>query len=650
MTFSSVDPDGLDNLVLETQGAMMSIDSYLGTLGYSSIQTEMSALGVTSAATTKLTTIVNWMNDEALPDLRRRLNLARGLQQASPDSTMVQVDDDLVDAMSSEEAQERGAEIATALTEATSDGDSLDEVMADLEALVNDPDAMAGFYGELGPEASAILAASLGQGDGIAGDNSQAYLELLSIGLGTALKVETRPGALYDMNDFWEETDNPAEAWGRLALLQYGDFSTDQFFVQMTVEGTALDAFTRDDWAEQNGPNISNKGIGPWTSNTGLPTDVATLAFQVLGQNPEASREALSGYEDFPLSDFVDRVYEAGQYPHDRPELADAFGEAIVAGTGSEGDPPSTEHTPEEAEFAFQFITASGSHSPDEVPVVIMDSIGQVGGSYVHELVAGSWVDNGEGPGFRDSSRTEAPADFPGGTGLDPAFYLDPETTYQFMGSFQRELEYSQSFDENAGLLYEQMMNDAIAADGAHPDDYTNTENVNRLFGGLSEFQYQARREWAADFDAQEAARRAGVAQFWGSAAAIIPVPGAGHYIWWGVQVIGNDALGDWADGGQGQEEQVVNEHATAETLRWYQIVAMITENDQDGSVLSGAPSGLVGDDGNLLPMDEIFADENLTQEFYDWVQDTPELNGPADQSHRGWNNGTGNNETFLGE
>lgn len=645
-TYSHVSVEGLEDLVSKMQSAMMTIDSFTGQLGYSSIKDDMNELGVSSDAMRTLTTIQNWIHDESLPELRRRLNLARGLQQQSPDSALVRVDEDLVDAMSSEEAESRGRELAERFEELGGVNDGFDDLMEDFEELANDPDAMSGFYSELGPELAARFAANLGYPGNNAGDNSQRYLELMSIGLGTAMKDETRPGDWYDMNDFWDATDDPMVAWGRLALLQYGDFSDSQLFVQMTVEGTALDAFVQDDWADPQ--NISNMGLHPHEHQmpVGLPSNISEMAFLALGSNPEASRQALSGYEDFPLSDFVDRVYEAGDYPHDRHGLVDAFGVAIEAGTGSQGDPPPTEHTEEESAFAFEFINASAGH--DDVPYLIKDSLGNIAASYVHEMVAGSYVDDGELPGDRASSMDAVPNDFPGGTGLNPSFYLSPEVTYQFIGSFQDELHLSQPFDEAMGTLLSEQLDAAIQADNAGEGGGDRTQQVMALFGGMSQLHYLARREYAADFDAQEEARRAGVAQFYSSGMAIIPVPGAGHYAYWGFQVVANDKLSDWVSGGPGMEDQVVSENADAQSMRWYMTVQAMLANGVAEESISSAPSGLFVD-GELRPMDEIFADEQLRQDFYDWVNETPGLNDPSDAAQSGWNDGSHGVDTFIG-
>ncbi|PSL06178.1 hypothetical protein CLV30_103333 [Haloactinopolyspora alba] len=645
-TYSSVSVEGLEDLVSEMQSALMAIDSFTGQLGYSSIKTDMDDLGVTSEAIDNLKTIQNWINDDELPSLRRRLNLARGLQQQSPDAAFVQVDETVVDAMSSEEAEQRGRELAQDFEELGGPNDGFDDLMSRYEELANDPDAMSGFYAELGPELAAMFAASLGSPGSPAGENSQRYLELMSIGLGTAMKDETRPGDWYVMNEFWEETDNPQVAWGRLALLEYGDFSDSQFFVQMAVEGTALDSFVREDWSDPQ--NISNRNLHPHQHQMplDLPSNVGAMAFRVLGNNPEASRKALTGYEDFPLSDFVDRVYEAGDYPHDRHGLVDSFGHAIEAGSGVEGDPPRTEHSDEESAFAFKFINASADH--DEVPFLIKDSLGRLAGSYVHEMVAGSFVDDGERPGFRESSMTDAPNDFPGGTGLDPSFYLSPEVTYEFLGSFQDELQLSQPFDEAMGTLLSKKLDAAIQADKSGDADGTHAQQVMQLFGGASRMHYLARKEYAADFDAQEEARRAGVAQFYSSGMAIIPLPGWKHFAYWGFQVAANDKLSEWVSGGPGMEDQVVSENATAESMRWYMTVQAMIENGVGENAVSNAPAGLF-EDGELKPMNEIFADEQLSEQFYDWVNETPALNGPSDEAQEGWNDGAHGVDAFVG-
>ncbi|SDU82131.1 hypothetical protein [Jiangella alkaliphila] len=648
--FSSITIAGLEDLVARMQVSLSTVMDFTGHPTGRSVRSDMDGLDVSSRGFEALDRVQDWIDDEALPDLTRRLNLARVLENQQPGALTVQLDEALVERMSTSTAEASGRELAIALKDLGGVNEGFDELMAELEELADDPDAMSAFYAELGPEAAAMLAGSIGMPDGGAGANAQRYLELMSQGLSTALLDADHPDGWGAMYEFHQPTDDPMVAWGRLALLQYGNFSGPdaQSFVQGTVNGTALDAFAGEDWADP--ANISAQSLTPSdTTTAGLPSDITAMAFTVLSRYPTMATEVLTG-QDISVQELFDRVDLLSGSPPDRHSVADAFGLAIEAGVGAEGTPPRTEHSPEENELAFEFISAVGRHR--EVPASMRDSLGRVAAAYVDEMVAGSFVDPGERPGRRDPSMTDAPADFPGDAGLTPSFYLTPDVVYLFVGGFQDQLETSMPFDTAMSTLMDTQLNASILADHATDPPGTRTADLMSLFGGMSSLHYEARRNYAADFDAQQREIRDGLAKFYSAGLGLIPVPGSAHLPYWALQIGTGEGLAAWVDG-EGTEGQVVADNVTEEHMRWYLIAEKMIQNGVGADALASAPAGLL-ENGQLRPMNEIFADDALADQFYDWVNpptdDAPpnELNESADEAQQGWTSGWGEAENWL--
>lgn len=637
--YSSVSVTGLEDLVAKLQIARREIDDFLGMSAERSVRADMRALDLASTGFQDLEVVHEWV-ESGLEESQRRLGLARALQSQQPGAPMVQVDETLMQ-LDPALAERQGRDLAIQFKDAGGVDGDLSALMEDFEAIAHDPDAMAGFYAELGPEMAARLAAAMGMPESGVGENAQHYLELLSVGLGAAMMDETPPDDLSAMNEFGQPTDDPQVAWGRLALLQYGDFSGSQAFVEQTVNGTALDAFAAEDWADPG--NISAQSLADGDTAVGLTGDIGALAFGTLARYPTLATKVLTE-QDISAKEMTHRVYAAAGDPAQRADLADTFGLAIEAGTGSQGDPPNTEHTPEQAALAFEFITGSADH--DEIPPAIKDTTARVAAAYVDEMLAGSYIDSGEMMGDRGSSMDQTPQDFPQGTGLDPSFYLSPRAVYRFLGGFQDQLEYSAPFDEAMGRYMDEQLGGAIQADPAHGGG-ERYQSLLSLFGSLGALHYEARREFAEDFDAQEEARRQALSTYVSDGLGLIP--GMPHLTWWAVQKGINLGLGAWQASDDSEEAQVAAENRQTQDLRWYASVQQLVENGAlTEEQLKEAPASLL-ENGQLRPIEEIFADDATRQEFYDWVNGVPALNVPADAGQDAWDSGWQGGQTFVG-
>lgn len=640
--YSSISVAGLEDLVARMQNSLSAVNDFTGHAIGRSVRADMDELEVSSSGFEALDRVQDWIDEEALPELRRRLNLARALENRQPGVPWVQLDEAQVERMSTSTAETSGRELAIDFKDLGGANEGFDELMARLEEISGDPDAMSAFYAELGPEAAAKFAGSLGMPDSGAGPNAQHYLEVMSQGLATALLDSNPPDEFAAMYEFHQPTDDAMVAWGRLALLQYGTFAgpSSQSFVERTVNGTALDAFAGEDWADP--ANISAQSLTPSdTTAVGLPSDITAMAFTVLAGNPTLATKVLTE-QDITAKELTHRVYQAAEPPGDRATLADAFGLAIEAGTGSQGDPPNTEHTPEQAALAFEFITGSADH--DEIPPAIKDTTARVAAAYVDEMLAGAHIDGGELYGDRGSSMTAVPHDFPQGTGLDPSFYLSPRAVHRFLGGFQDTLESSMPFDTAVGVYMNEQLSGAIQADPANGggDRYT---QLQTLFGSLGALHYEARREFAEDFDAQEAARQQAMSTAISDGLGL--VPGLPHLTWWAAQKLINLGLGAWQP--QGTEDAVAAEQRQAADLRWYASVQQLVENGVlTPEQLKEAPPSLV-EDGRLRPIEDIFADHETREAFYAWVNSVDALDVPADAGQEGWDAGWQGGQSFVG-
>lgn len=639
--YSSISVAGLEDLVARMQNSLSAVNDFTGHTIGRSVRADMDELEVSSSGFEALDRVQDWIDEEALPELRRRLNLARALENQQPGTPTVQLDEALVERMSTSTAETTGRQLALDLEELGGANEGFDELMAELEEIAHDPDAMSAFYAELGPEAAAKFAAALGMPDSGAGPNAQHYLEVMSQGLATAMLDADLPDDFGAMYDFHQPTDDAMIAWGRLALLQYGNFSASQPFVAGTVNGTALDEFAGENWSDPT--NISAQSLtSSDTTAVGLPSDISAMAFTVLAGYPTLATKVLTE-QDITAKELTHRVHQAAEQPGDRATLADAFGLAIEAGTGSQGDPPNTEHTPEQAALAFEFITGSADH--DEIHPVIKDTTARIAAAYVDEMLAGSYIDGGEMLGDRGSSMTEMPHDFPQGTGLSPSFYLSPRAVYRFLGGFQDQLEYSAPFDEAMGVYMDQQLDAAIQADPANGGG-ERYQSLLSLFGSLGALHYEARREFAEDFDAQERARKEALTTYVSDGLGLIP--GMPHLTWWATQKGINLGLGAWKADGDSEEARVQAENRQANDLRWYALVQQQIENGVAVDAVRNAPPELV-ENGRLRPIEDIFKDPATRQLFYDWVQDVPALNGPADAGQDAWDSGWQGGQTFLG-
>ncbi|NED97344.1 hypothetical protein G1H11_18770 [Phytoactinopolyspora alkaliphila] len=613
--YSSISAEGMGELVTAMRRGHGKLSTDLDDL-----RTKMRIRGVTFQTLSSIDTIAEWV-DAQLPGLERRRNMAEALTGDRPEGTMVQFDEP-IPFDSPEEAEQYGRELAQQLLEdGTIDAGTFDEMFEEMEAYVNDPDVMAGFYLELGPDYAGRLP-SLLQATG--SDNAERYLELFSIGLGTALNTTDHTSSSSDyyseFSDFreqWRDAhDDPALSWDRLAMLQHGDFPPR--WLSDVVRNAVLEDFEGEDWGEID----FRSGFTP---RLGLSEDTLALAFSALGNNPSAARIALDEQGGISIEEYVERVYGIQRSRGTGDAITEAFGQAIASGSGALDDPP--DKGSHASSFAFQAIVALGQH--EDTPWGMREPMGQIAAAYAEELLVGSYAHDAT---FRGSSM-DMPENFDLPPGMDPNFFLSPEDVYRFLHGFAHDDRYSADFDAAVQDLYETLPAQALEADlaatGAGDLDPENFEAALRMFGTLSGLQYQAQREVRGDEFDEEEAFKANMA-FGGSAVlTLLPVSPKGilDLGWKVTQVVTAGSLNEWAASGTDPRDELDALNIQAGVLHRYLIAEMMI--DAGYPTTQDIPPDLLDENGNLrdpVEISEDLSDGGLAEQFVNWTDSANEI------------------------
>ena len=484
MGYSAIDPDVMSTMISSlTTGANTLQDT-------GSLKSRCAYWGVGSQFT-QINAIGDWVEGE-LPMLRRRLNLARALEMQSGTESFVQVLEP--PELTAEEAAQIGRDLATRLANhnhTDEEGARLfHEIALELQKYQNDPDVMSAFYAQLGPQRTQLIPELM---TASGSSTAREDLEIYSRALGVAMADVDPPTELAQVTNAFTDVDDdnvpvPA-AWGRLAMVQYGQFPPE--WLTKVVRVNALDAFAED-------PNRDFRGSTTGAQGTGLSQDVVALAFSALANNPEAARTALrtmGGPEhSMSMNDLVDQVYGYATHVGTGEDVADGFGLAVESGAGVH-DEQAGDHSTEASKFAFEFIFASSGHK--DPPWLIKDSLSAVGASYTHELAVSSSPLDRQHSAFGYSGESLP--------GLNPAFTLDPRAVYGYLRGFADSDVFTGPFDEVMGQVYVKSLvaaaeadRDAIAAGRANPEHF---ETVNQYFGGLAGIEYEAKEQVRGDMD-----------------------------------------------------------------------------------------------------------------------------------------------------
>jgi hypothetical protein len=150
--FAAIDPAALADLVTKLDGAARTIDERAPGL-----KARFEAQGVGSGDVTTIMQVASWVHDQ-LPMLRRRQSLAQAMVDGGfaygggSTWTFVDTGDNLGAFRTSEEARQAAAALAAKVKDAEIGDDLPDDVYEQLLRYSNDPDFVAEFYSQVGPE------------------------------------------------------------------------------------------------------------------------------------------------------------------------------------------------------------------------------------------------------------------------------------------------------------------------------------------------------------------------------------------------------------------------------------------------------------------------------------------------------------------
>jgi hypothetical protein len=568
--------------------------------GLSSLKQRVGEYGIGMTEFQNIMNVGKWIDAE-LPMLRRRLSLAKALEaQAGPGKPVTLYEPVK---LPTEAELARMRDLAKKINEhnrTDDEGAKLYHEAAQALAGITDPDLLSAFFAELGPQRTQGLASMM-----------------TACGSGTAaedLKDTDPPQGLVDIMDLF--TKPPTQdgdlitptAWGRLALLQEGDF--DPKWLTTVVRANGLDAFAKKDEIDFRGGDVFEMKA------TGLPEDVIALAFGALKNNPEAARSAIGSMG--PMSDTVDLVYGYARSHGSGEAVADNFGLAIEAGTGSTTEKPG-QHSDAAAKFAFEFIVASGQHK--EIPWPIKESLAKVAGSYSHEMLTGGRTDDGR-TRVSGMGKPGEPGAFEDIPGVTPAFYLSTEDTYRFLHGFADSDVLSEPFDEAMGNLQNsvtqlaaQRDRDAIKAGQQDPGNY---ERAMDGFGSLAGLQYQSMKDVRGSMDEFDKKVRENISKIVTLGIGKVPTPTgfAAKWAWKAFTKAAGAGLKQFVKGGT-TRVQLLESQDLQETLAMnYQSAAILVNA---GYPHSEIPAEIRGADGKLLSIDEITKDDTKLSKFYAW-------------------------------
>ena len=483
--YSSIKFAGMAALVSQVRSAGTTLQGTTRAL-----QGQAGACGVTCAAFAEIIAIGAWAEGE-VDGLRRRLTLAQAAQSptGAPLSEWTIVEPI---AMTTAEAEAKGRALADRIRKHpytdSETADNIHEAALQLGLYSNDPDVLTAFFAELGPQEATMLP-DLMQASG--SKTSADDMAALSLAFGSAMADPEPPQAFTDLKHSFTRPlakEYTAQAWSRLAYLQYGEFPP-----QYAADVVRACGLTR---LSEDGYDLDYRG--GFGNRLGLSEDNVALMFGALRNNPEGARLAFAGLD---LARITRTAYGAAGSLGTGDDIARAFALAMQAATGT-NDEGRGSHSKDATAFTLRFIRASGSveHVPDDVK----EALGLIAASWAPELVVGSY---GTDAGDRQSGLARPPH-FDDIAGLDPAMFLAPEDVYRFIHGFASDDRYSRPFDDSVGELYQQSLVTAGETSVRDPQSAA-WEKALRAYGDLAGLEYAAQEDVRGAMDKHDAEMRA---------------------------------------------------------------------------------------------------------------------------------------------
>ncbi|MBO8193961.1 hypothetical protein ITI46_20165 [Streptomyces oryzae] len=557
--------------------------------------------GVDTSGLNQLVAVGTWV-EQQLPALKRRFDLAQAMERNHPDSgrKMVQVPDNF---LSLQEAQRRGKLLADRMNKVNRvDGSGAEEIhriATELGQYQDDPEVLAAFYANLGPNRLTTLPTFLYESGSKTGKQD---LQTFSRTLGTASSANylATPGFDKVTQMMLRPSEYPFDAWGRLALMQYGHFPTE--YIRTAAKNLALDKFAKDpDGTDWRGNSL------PAAAALGLSEDNVALALNLLGKDGVAARDVLNGMHQGDYRKTYDLFLGYAKSRGSGDDVAAGLGKAIEAGSGVGTEKPG-QHSLAASQFAFNAMTYMAGQGKDGTPWPMKTSMANLGASYIHELTTGSRGTDAEG----HPSSMARPANWTDLPGITPAFYLSQDDTKKFLTTFSDSQPATDVFDTAAGQFSDQALRGAAKVDAkavrAGKEDPGMLSRVSGAFGGLAKMQYEAELAAGKDMDAQAASIRGvfkdivtlGLGELTIAKTAL-------NYGWKGVKFAFGKHAGSWAAGDNPEQQRVTTEYQNYDRIQKYRMTQLLYESGYP--VHPPPPKELLNADGSLKSLEQLQQD-----------------------------------------
>ncbi|WP_203967931.1 hypothetical protein [Sphaerisporangium melleum] len=591
-------------------GFITDLDHARGVIGErtEAIRRVFAANGIPATSLNPIAEVERWIDDH-LPDLRRRLQIARNtanLPNWSPAGAATLVPYEEKTVLPPSEARRLGAELAAQYKGIKPDvlfDPGLDEkyqkIVDALAAHAHDAQFTTAFFAGLGLDRTLrlpeLLRRGLQQGD-------QAAVDTVSQALGTAVSAgATVTGFAPIANGLKKKAANHDEQQAIGELLSAGHFPT-----EWLAEVVAVQVFTP-------GDKTTGKGLTPYLEALAKDPGAARLAISLATTDSPLPRDAFARlsapHHSVTLEDRRPDLVTFLKDLNDRARVddtsADAFGRVLAAASGAY-DERDGQHSDIAARFAFTVITTADDFKLAE-PTRI--HLAEIAGSYATEIAQGATFGdvNHLLPSTFGETRSAVP-------GLNPMFQLNTKDTYRFMQTFTNNLENQAPFQAGMGSLTRKLTGEGSSAAG--PTDIRRLDDVFAILGSARGLQLAARDKWdnakdqAEDEDGKMFSWVSGNAL--GAAGLIIPGGPAGAAAWTALSTAWStydtykpDTESEAAKSRRADElETLGRQHYIAQTLMNIGFQATVSPQDFQSKHPSVIPIADTG--GQLLPFTDI--------------------------------------------
>ncbi|WP_189167008.1 DUF6571 family protein, partial [Sphaerisporangium melleum] len=540
--------------------------------------------------------VERWIDDH-LPDLRRRLQIARNtatLPNWSPAGAAALVPYQEKTVLPAAEAQRLGRQLAEQYTKIDGGILNLDrqqqyqQVLDTLAEHVHDPAYTAAFFTALGTDEALQLPIVLREQLGRPEEATLApprpddeIIRTVSQAFATALSAATHSPGMTQISDALRRPELGArEAFGGSLLLSAGAFPAQWLAQVLAARGLAT------------------------------PRTVEAGYLYALGNNPSAARLAINAAVGHPadqaklkkwLTEFTNHT--SGPYATDGE--ADAFGRMLAAASGAY-DETDGNHTKDAAHYAYTIMTTIDDLKIGDATRV---HLAEIAGSYATEITEGANLGDANQllPSAFGSIKSQLP-------GLAPKFRLSPEDTYKFIKTFTDKLDHQAPFQVGMDFLTARVTQKAVS-EVSQRQPALQLEETFAALGNVRGLQLAARKTYARTIDdaAEEfdKVRSFAIGTGMGVAGLVPPFESipvtwtALSTAWSAIDTFKSDEVKE-IEKIETTEKQVtlVQRHAVAQSLMDAGVRAQVSPRDYHGADSSNV--ALADERGHLRPFTEI--------------------------------------------